>query len=168
LQRNKRGGNTNTTGNRMVKKILVPFDISEYSLDASNEAIDLAKSFGGRSTTITFIHVVEPHPYYDPVYDFPQAQRQVKDEITAKVNEWFSQVSEKCNSKNVLCTMEILFDRGSTIETIVDYAKNMSADLIVIGHSTAHGFGRWLKGDVAKGVIDHAHPPCSVLVVKRE
>jgi len=98
----------------------------------------------------------------------PQSEREVKDEITAKVNGWFSQVAEKCNSKNVLYTMDILFDRGSTIETIVDYAKNMDADLIVIGHSSAHGFGRWLKGDVAKGVIDHASPPCSVLVVKRQ
>jgi nucleotide-binding universal stress UspA family protein len=64
--------------------------------------------------------------------------------------------------------MEILFDRGSTTETMVHYAKNMGADLIVIGHSSTRGFGRWLKGDVAKGVIDHAHPPCSVLVIKRQ
>jgi nucleotide-binding universal stress UspA family protein len=143
----------------------VPFDISHYSLDASNEAIELAKVFGG---SITFIHIVEPEPYIDKVYDLPQSEREVKDEITAKVNEWFSQVAEKCDSKNVLYRMEILFDRGSTIETIVDHAKNMGADLIVIGHSSVHGFGRWLKGDVAKGVIEHASAPCSVLVVKRQ
>jgi nucleotide-binding universal stress UspA family protein len=149
----------------LVKRILVPFDISHYSLDASNEAIELAKVFGG---SITFIHIVEPEPYIDKVYDLPQSEREVKDEITAKVNEWFSQVAEKCDSKNVLYRMEILFDRGSTIETIVDHAKNMGADLIVIGHSSVHGFGRWLKGDVAKGVIEHASAPCSVLVVKRQ
>jgi nucleotide-binding universal stress UspA family protein len=64
--------------------------------------------------------------------------------------------------------MKIPFDRGSTIETIIDYAKNMGADLIVIGHSSVHGFGRWLKGDIAKGVMNHAHPPCLILVVKRQ
>ena len=143
----------------------MPFDISQYSLDASNEAIELAKVFGG---SITFIHIVEPEPYIDKVYDLPQSEREAKDEITAKVNGWFSQVAEKCDSKNVLYRMEILFDRGSTIETIVDYAKNMDADLIVLGHSSVHGFGRWLKGDVAKGIIEHIPPPCSVLVVKRQ
>jgi nucleotide-binding universal stress UspA family protein len=143
----------------------VPFDISQYSLDASNEAVELAKLFG---VSITFIHIVEPEPYIDKIYDLPQSEREVKDEITAKVNGWFSQVAEKCNSKNVLYTMEILFDAGSIVETIANYAKNMGADLIVIGHSSIHGFGRWLKGDVAKGVVDHAHPPCSVLVVKRQ
>jgi nucleotide-binding universal stress UspA family protein len=149
----------------LVNRILVPFDISQYSLDASNEAVELAKLFG---VSITFIHIVEPEPYIDKIYDLPQSEREVKDEITAKVSGWFSQVAEKCNSKNVLYTMEILFDAGSIVETIANYAKNMGADLIVIGHSSIHGFGRWLKGDVAKGVVDHAHPPCSVLVVKRQ
>ncbi|MDQ3837035.1 MAG: universal stress protein [Thermoproteota archaeon] len=148
----------------MVKRILVPFDISHYSLDASNEAIELAKYY---NANIAFIHIVEPEPYYDITYDSLEAEREVKDEITAKVNEWFSQFAEKCNSKNVNYSMEILFDRGSTVETIANYTKNIDADLIVIGHSTNHGFGRWMKGDVAKGVIDHIPPPCSVLVVKR-
>ena len=147
------------------RRILVPFDISQYSRDASNEAIEIAQSVGG---SITFIHIVEPEPYHDTVYDLSQAEREVKDEINTKVNAWFSQIAEKCSSKNVHYTMEILFDRGSTIETIVAYAKEMNADLVVIGHSSAHGIGRWLKGDVAKGVIEHANPPCSVLVVKRQ
>jgi hypothetical protein len=29
----------------------------------------------------------------------------------------------------------------------------MSADLIVVGHSSAHGFGRWLKEDAAKKLL---------------
>ncbi len=62
--------------------------------------------------------------------------------------------------------MEVMLERNLIAQTIADYAKNMGEDLIVVGHSTAHGFGRSLKGDVAKGVIDHAHAPCSVSVVK--
>jgi nucleotide-binding universal stress UspA family protein len=148
-----------------IEKILVPFDISEYSLDASNEAIELAKSFGA---SITFIHIVEPDPHSDSLYDWQAADRQVEDEIRETANKWFSQVAEICTKKKVTNNMEVLFDRVSVIETIADYAKKMNADLIVIGHSTVHGFGRRLKGDVAKGVIDHAHAPCSVLVVKRQ
>jgi universal stress protein A len=149
----------------LIKKILVPFDISEYSLDVSNEAIELAKLSGA---SITFIHIVEPHPSSDLLYDWQEADRQVEDEIRETTNKWFSQVAEICTKKKVTNNMEILFDRVSVTETIADYAKSMGADLIVIGHSTVHGFGRRLKGDVAKGVIDHAHAPCSILVVKRQ
>ena len=77
-------------------------------------------------------------------------------------------MAEICTKKKVTNNMEVLFDRGSVTDTIVHFARNMDADLIVIGHSSIHGFGRRLKGDVVKGVIDHAHAPCSVLVVKKQ
>ena len=149
-----------------VEKILLPFDISDYSLDASNEAIELAKFYGA---SIAFIHIVEPDPSgSDIVYDSEAANEQVEEEITEAANKWFGQVAERCTKEKVTYNMEVLFDRDSVINTITDYAKIMSADLIVIGHSTAHGFGRRLKGDVAKGVIDHASAPCSLLIVKRQ
>ena len=149
----------------VIKKILVPFDISEQSLEASNQAIELAKPFGA---SITFIHIVEPDPHIDTLYDWQAADRQIEEEIKETANRWFTQVAETCTKNKVPNNMEVLFDRVSVIETIAEYGKNMSADLIVIGHSAAHGFGRRLKGDVAKGVIDHAHVPCAVLVVKRQ
>jgi nucleotide-binding universal stress UspA family protein len=83
-----------------TKRILVPFDISEYSLDASNEAIELARLFGG---SITFIHIVEPEPQYDIVYDLPQAEREVKDEITAKVMDGFHR-----SQRNVIARMSFI------------------------------------------------------------
>ncbi len=149
----------------VTKRILVPFDISEYSLDAAKEAIELAEVF---SASITFIHIVESEPYSDLVYDWQTADKMVDEEIRETANKWFSQVAEICTKKKVTNKMEVLFDRGSVTKTIADFAKNMGADLIVIGHSSVHGFGRRLKGDVAKGVIDHAYAPCSVLVVKRQ
>ena len=51
----------------VIKRILVPFDISQYSLDASNEAIELAELYGA---SITFIHIVEPKPSGDLLYDW--------------------------------------------------------------------------------------------------
>jgi nucleotide-binding universal stress UspA family protein len=149
----------------MINKILVPFDKSKYSLAAANEAIELAKL---SEESITFIHVVEPEPYNDELYDSSPADSQVEDEIRETANRWFSQIAEICAKKKVPSKMEVLFERNSVVQTIADYAKNMGADLIVVGHGTAHGFGRLLKGDVAKGIMDHAHAPCSVLVVKRQ
>lgn len=61
---------------------------------------------------------------------------------SAKVKEWFFPVAEKISSKKINCIMEVLFERVSTTETIVDYAKDIGADLIVIGHSSIHGFER--------------------------
>jgi nucleotide-binding universal stress UspA family protein len=148
-----------------IKRILVPFDISDHSFEASNEAIEYAKSSGA---SINFIHIVDPKPYNDLVYDSPQADAMVEDEMKETTNKWFSKVADKCAQNKVPNKMEILFERGSVVETIINYANNMNADLIVIWHSSAHGFGRHFKADVAKEIIDKAIPPCSIMVVKRQ
>jgi hypothetical protein len=43
----------------------------------------------------------------------------------------------------------------------------LNEDLIVIGHCTAHGL-KMVEGDVAKAIVDNAHPLCSVSVLKRQ
>lgn len=68
------------------ERILVPFDISEYSFDAANQAIELAKAFGA---SITFIHIVESEPYSDLVYDSQRADGRVEEEIRESANKWF-------------------------------------------------------------------------------
>lgn len=141
----------------MAKRILVPFDMSKYSLEAANEAIELAKLSEGN--IITFLHVVEPEPAHDEVYDSSLADRQREDEITAAASRWFSQIEEISAKNEVPSKLELLFDRSSVVQAIADYAKDIGADVIVIGHSTRYEFGRRLEGDVAKGVIDRAQAP---------
>jgi nucleotide-binding universal stress UspA family protein len=143
----------------MIKKILVPFDLSDYSLSAANEAIELASSTNGNAT---FIHIVEPEPYHEIMYDSPAADRAVEGEISEAASKWFSTIQDECEKRHIKSDMQVLFNRDSISKTIVSYAKDMGADIIVIGHSNEHHFSRWLSENVAKGVIDHA--PCSVLV----
>lgn len=144
-------------------RIVVPFDISDYSRAAAKEAIWLAKSLGG--TTI-FIHIVESEPYHDPIYDAPAADRLIEDEIAEIARNWYSEFEQECEKKNVPTEMHLLFHRESVGQTIASYSKNVNASLIVIGHHSTHGFGKWLEENVSKNLIDHA--PCSVLVTVKE
>lgn len=57
---------------------------------------------------------------------------------------------------------ELLY--GETVDEIARYAKQIGADLIVVGHKHLDGWAaRWWRGSVSKSLI--AHAPCSVLVV---
>jgi nucleotide-binding universal stress UspA family protein len=56
---------------------------------------------------------------------------------------------------------------GNPAEQIVLSAREMEADLIVIGHRDQGSLARWLNGSVGASIL--RHPPCSVLVaVKSE
>lgn len=62
--------------------------------------------------------------------------------------------------------IESILVRGRAASAIVDQARSMPADLIVVGH---RGHGRWesmLLGSVSSEVVDHA--PCPVLVARDE
>lgn len=52
---------------------------------------------------------------------------------------------------------------GDTVDEITEYAKQIHADLIVVGHKHLDGWAaRWWKSSVSKALI--ALAPCSVLV----
>jgi nucleotide-binding universal stress UspA family protein len=62
--------------------------------------------------------------------------------------------------------IETIVVRGRAASVIVDEARAMPADLVVVGH---RGHGRWesmLLGSVSSEVVDHA--PCPVLVARDE
>jgi nucleotide-binding universal stress UspA family protein len=53
---------------------------------------------------------------------------------------------------------------GDTVDEIARHAKEIEADLIVVGHRHLDNWAaRWWSGSVSKALI--AHSPCSVLVV---
>jgi nucleotide-binding universal stress UspA family protein len=57
---------------------------------------------------------------------------------------------------------EVLY--GETVDEIASYARQVEADLIVVGHKHLEGWAaRWWRGSVSKSLI--AQAPCSVLVV---
>jgi nucleotide-binding universal stress UspA family protein len=51
---------------------------------------------------------------------------------------------------------------GSPAAEIESIAREMKADLIVLGHRTRSALARWLAGSVGVSVLNHA--PCSVLI----
>jgi nucleotide-binding universal stress UspA family protein len=52
---------------------------------------------------------------------------------------------------------------GDAVDEITRYAREIDADLIVVGHKHLDSWAaRWWRGSVSKTLIEHA--PCSVLV----
>jgi nucleotide-binding universal stress UspA family protein len=53
---------------------------------------------------------------------------------------------------------------GDAVTEVAEHAKQVQADLIVVGHKHLDGWtARWWRGSISKALIEEA--PCSVLVV---
>lgn len=142
----------------MYQKIILAYDGSEASQQALLNCKDLSQWAGAQ------VHLLAVVPY-DLVAIGPEsaylneAQLKVEEERFARVlDEGVAQLKATgVAAHGHLC-------KGDPVDQMVQYAQQISADLIVLGHKHRdHWLERWWRGSISKALIEHS--PCSVLVV---
>jgi nucleotide-binding universal stress UspA family protein len=141
-----------------VKKILVPTDFSETSERALDAAIAFAKTL---RADIELVHV-----FVEPTYVLPPPVEMATfpfdmGEIMSKVQKHLDGEQERVRATGVPCKNTTLTGRAAP--EIVAYAKEVGADMIVMGTHGRGGFEHALLGSVAERVVHHS--PCPVLVI---
>jgi nucleotide-binding universal stress UspA family protein len=153
--------NKATSNNKIqMRKILIPIDGSECSLNAAKYAIKVAKD---ENADLFCIHVLASVPY--GYASSPPAIDQYFKDIEEKAQSWFDKVRDMAKNEGIPeLKTETFTDVKSVIGSIIDYATSRDVDLIVIGTRGRTGLKRFLMGSVANGVVQHAH--CPVLLVR--
>jgi nucleotide-binding universal stress UspA family protein len=140
------------------KTILVPTDFSSCAKQTAEEALALVRGFGGR---IVFLHVLEPPAVYPsaygalPVFSSPLSADELEPDWQEFLHElplggglhWEKQTRE-----------------GQAAQTIAAVAKEVGADLVVMGTHGRSGVAHMLLGSVAEKVTHLT--TCSVMTVR--
>ena len=148
----------------MLKKILVPIDGSYISFQALEYAMQLGKAF---DSEIVVTHVNDPYDLSAPVdpktVKIPTGEQtsEEKKKAGAAALAIAQKVAEKANYKNI--AFEKAIDKDPA-KRIIDMAKEIDADSIVIGNRGLGTAGAFLLGSVSTAVVKHA--PCPVFVIK--
>jgi universal stress protein A len=138
------------------RHVLAAIDFSEITSRVCTQASDIAQRYGA---SLTLVHVVEPI-IVDPIYEVMPAipvelelkQIEIARQRTRELGEKYGVPSEKCR-----------VETGSTKAVIVHLAREIQADLIVLGSHGRHGINL-LLGSTASAVMHSA--PCDVLAVR--
>ena len=142
----------------MYKRVLLAYDGSESGQKALLNCREIAEW----SHSELFLVAIMPPPinvavdgvFYDGGSGV-EAERREYQEILA---EGLRKLSEAGRA----ATGEVRV--GDSVEQICTYAKQIGADLIVVGHRHLDSWAeRWWRGSSTRALIEHA--PCSVLVV---
>jgi len=134
------------------RRILVPIDFSRQSLKALDFATSLAHALNG---DVTLIHALDP--LHAPArYDSPKI-RQLRAEALEDAKEKLKEIAEENDGAGHHVV------GGIAHKSIVQFAKKMNADLIVMGSYGRSGVKRLLAGSTAENVVRHTQ--CPVLVV---
>jgi nucleotide-binding universal stress UspA family protein len=147
---------------RAVRTILVPTDFSEPSGEAVDTAIAFAQVFHAR---VELLHV-----FVDPTYALPPPIEMATlpidvDTILDRISRSLEAEKQRVGVASVPITT--VTRSGQAAPEIVAHAKEISADLIVMG---THGRGRLqhvLLGSVAERVVHHSSCPVLVVPVRK-
>ncbi len=137
--------------------ILVAHDFSETAERALKYAIELASKLGARITIV--------HAYELPSYGYPDGLA-----FTAEIVENIQRTSEEglhavvAEARRPGLQVNERLRQGPAWSEIDATAKEIEADLIVMGTHGRRGFSRALLGSVAEKVVRTA--PCPVLTVR--
>jgi nucleotide-binding universal stress UspA family protein len=144
-----------------IRKILVPVDGSEFSLNAAKYAIRIAKD---ENAQLLCIHIITPRVPYGYSTSIPTSDNSHAD-IKDEVESWLYKIRQIAENEGLQALKtDVLVDVKSVSESILNYSANENIDLIVIGTKGRTGLKRFLMGSVANAVIQHAH--CHVLLVR--
>jgi nucleotide-binding universal stress UspA family protein len=138
-----------------IRKILVGFDGSAHSKKAFEAAVELALKFNASIVTVTVIRPPEFSPTIDEIDE-------VMDEAERKFAPLLQEIKEK-GIKSGLDVQSVIL-KGHPAESIVKYAYDHKADLIVMGTRGLGGFKSLIIGSVAQKVVSYAKVP--VLIIK--
>ena len=152
--------------NRTIKKILVAVDGSKASLNAGNQAIDLAKK---HEAELTALYVIPSDIRYDYLEDVDTAglPGPLKGTVMSAMEggqKYVDTVKQKASETKISVRTDVVISSTSVVKAIVEYAEEKKMDLIVIGSRGMSGIKRMLLGSIASGVVTYAD--CPVLVVK--
>lgn len=147
-----------------IQIILVPVDFSENSQVAFEAAYDLALQLGAK---LYVLHVQDESTLRIAIKEELLSQCSTDEEVQSLVErlaeERFSKMLSSMDISKV--AIEHTSRRGDSDREIVAYAREIEADMIVIGRRGASIISAVL-GSVAESVVKKS--PCPVLVVRLE
>ncbi len=144
-----------------MKKILVPCDFSETSLQAFQFAVEIARKSGG---TIMLLHIVELPVLHDsmlmPTLYFEAGY--LKD-MEANAEKKFTKMKSKYLKENTKVMSFVKL--GPILGTINDFAEEHKADLIVMGTQGATGLRDFFIGSNTEKIVRLSSIP--VLAIRK-
>lgn len=143
----------------MYARVLVPLDGSELAEVALPHVVGAARPSNAAVVLLRVLPPLPPAVLPEGTFvDWDQVQR----EALAEARAYVEQVQRRLAAEGLTVTTEVR--SGEAAGTIVETARELRADLIVMATHGRSGLGRWVLGSVADRVVRAAHVP--VLLIR--
>ncbi|MFC7044717.1 universal stress protein [Halobacteriaceae archaeon GCM10025711] len=146
--------------------VIVAVDGSQVARDALDRALDVADGLDG---AVTVVHSVDPAVYdaieAEPVGDRSEAERrdlvESIEDAERRGEELLRSAAAHAEERGVAVETALLY--GDPVATVLDYVADHDADAVYVGHRNLPEPYERVLGSVAKGILEGASVPVTVV-----
>lgn len=142
-----------------VSKIILPTDLSRFSLTAFDYVKDIAEQY---EAEIYLVYVLDPNPPMVMLQSSGSKTKLTKEKYEAKVKKEFNSLLGQLQDSTDTIVKGII-RTGDDSDEIINFSNEIKADMIVLSTHSRTGFLRSVLGSVADKVIQNAK--CPILVI---
>ena len=143
--------------NDFISKILIPYDFSETADLSLEHAIFMAKLM---KAEITLLHIVETVSFTSAI---SHALSGFEQKIESATNDKLEQLAREIHMKSGIA-LTVRTEVGRIYKKICNVAKEIDADIIIMGTHGVSGYEKFSVGTNTSRVVQEA--PCPVLSVQ--
>jgi nucleotide-binding universal stress UspA family protein len=152
-----------------MKKILIAMDYNPTAKNIAETGYALAKSMNAE---ITLLHVVADYTYYSsldysPIMGFDSfsnlgmLQTNTVTELQSAAQEYLEKIKAHLGDPAI----KTIVKDGDSGDAIIDAAKELNVDVIVMGSHSRRGLEKILMGSVAEKVLRNSRIPLFIIPV---
>lgn len=145
---------------KLIEKILIATDGSEYTRNAVDYGVDLAKSTGAK---LLAIYVIDTAAFASIPMD--AAWESMYELLRQEGDLAIKYISEKAEVEDLKIEGNLI--EGHPADEIIKYSEKNSISLIIMGTLGKSGLDRFLLGSVAEKVVRNSRIPVLVVRGKR-
>ena len=139
------------------KQVMLPVDFSEHSDNAAGYAAWFAQPSGG---VVHLVHVIG-NPFDDIYVPDEASQWTMTKHAEAKAQELLEAAARRCLPAE--CARELHVVMGDPYENLMQVARSIPADVIVLSTHGRGGIAHLVMGSVAEKIVRHSSCPVFVL-----
>jgi len=145
-----------------IKKVLIALDYDKSAESVAEAGYSLAKAMNAE---VTLLHVIYEHlTYYVEYYSAYEMQLDHIKDLRLSMHGFLDEIKKRLGDEWI----HTMIKEGEIAQSILDAAKEINADVIVLGVHSRSWFENMILGNDAKAVLKKTNVPLFIVPIKTE
>ncbi|MDR3652591.1 MAG: universal stress protein [Paludibacter sp.] len=146
----------------VIKKVLIALDYDETSQKVAEQGFALAKAMNAK---VVLLHVISEQPVYYSAYTYmSELQVDVMGDLKTATQKYLDKVKKHLGDESIQTVLEY----GEIADIILGTAKDLKADIIVMGSHSRKWLENIILGSEAQDVLKKTTLPLYIVPTKKQ